>query len=109
MKYWEGTDDFEVFKDSLPVLGVDGSLVGVAADTPAKGKVFAKTGTLVDGDLVNQRLLLGAKALGGYMQANGRLYAFGLYVNGGTANGISDIFEINEDMGQIAAALRDDL
>ena len=109
MRYWEGTDDLEVFKDSLPVLGVDGSLVGVAADTPAKGKVFAKTGTLVDGDLVNQRLLLAAKALGGYMQANGRLYAFGLYVNGGTANGISDIFEINEDMGQIAAALRDDL
>ncbi|MGH8982312.1 MAG: D-alanyl-D-alanine carboxypeptidase/D-alanyl-D-alanine endopeptidase, partial [Acidimicrobiia bacterium] len=84
-------------------------LVGVAADTPAKGRVFAKTGTLVDSDLVNQRLLLGAKALGGYMRANGRLYVFGLYVNNGTANGISDILEINEDLGQIAAALRDDL
>jgi len=107
--YWDGTDDFEAFKDALPVLGVDGSLVGVAADTPAKGKVFAKTGTLVDTDLVNQRLLLGAKALGGYMRANGRLYVFGLYVNNGTANGISDILEINEDLGQIAAALRDDL
>ncbi len=109
VRYWEGTDDFDVFKDSLPVLGVDGSLTGVAADTPAKGKVFAKTGTLVDADLVNQRLLLGAKALGGYMRANGRWYVFGLYVNNGTANGISDILEINEDLGQITAALRADL
>jgi D-alanyl-D-alanine carboxypeptidase/D-alanyl-D-alanine-endopeptidase (penicillin-binding protein 4) len=110
VRYWVGTDDFEVFKDSLPVLGVDGSLVGVADDTPAKGNVFAKTGTLVDPDLVNQRLLVGSKALGGYMEAeNGDLYVFGLYMNDSIASEIGDIFAINEDLGQIAAALRDEL
>ena len=108
--YWVGTDDFKAFKKSLPVLGVDGSLVGVAADTPAKGHVFAKTGTLVDADLVNQRFLLGAKALGGYMESDdGDLYVFGLYVNDGTVSSPAEIFDINEDLGQIAAALRDDL
>jgi serine-type D-Ala-D-Ala carboxypeptidase/endopeptidase (penicillin-binding protein 4) len=109
VRYWTTTDDFEVFKDALPILGVDGSLTGVADDTPAKGKVFAKTGTLVDADLVNQRFLLGSKALGGYMRANGRLYVFGLYVNDGTASAPNDVLAINEDLGQVAAALRDNL
>jgi serine-type D-Ala-D-Ala carboxypeptidase/endopeptidase (penicillin-binding protein 4) len=52
----------------LPVLGVDGTLADtVSASSPAHGKVFAKTGTLVGVDATNDRLLLRSKAMAGTM------------------------------------------
>ena len=33
---------------ALPILGVDGSLAGTGTKLPAKGHVFAKTGTTLD-------------------------------------------------------------
>ena len=36
---------FNPYFDSLPILGVDGSLAAVEVDSPARGQVFAKTGT----------------------------------------------------------------
>ena len=46
--------DWSVYESALPILGVDGTLVdAVAADSPARGKVMAKTGTYDDEDLLN--------------------------------------------------------
>ncbi len=104
--YWLGQDDFEAFKRSLPVLGVDGSLVHVARNTKARGKVFAKTGSLIDADLLNSRLQLGVKALGGYMRAGGRLYSFGLYANNIEIDSIDDFLEVNNELGLIAASIQ---
>ncbi|MBY0456988.1 MAG: D-alanyl-D-alanine carboxypeptidase, partial [Gemmataceae bacterium] len=57
---------------ALPILGVDGTLADVvAADSPAKGKAFAKTGTLFWYDAVNDRSLLRSKALAGTMTTKG--------------------------------------
>jgi len=40
-------------RSALPVLGVDGTLAGVLPkDSPAYGKVQAKTGTYIDNDLL---------------------------------------------------------
>ncbi len=40
--------DWEAYKAALPILGVDGTLAeAVSSSSPAKGKVFAKTGTLI--------------------------------------------------------------
>ena len=59
-------DEWPAFKDGLPVLGVDGTLAEtVPADSPAKGKACAKTGTLVWYDAANDRFLLKSKALAG--------------------------------------------
>jgi D-alanyl-D-alanine carboxypeptidase/D-alanyl-D-alanine-endopeptidase (penicillin-binding protein 4) len=75
--------EFAAFKEALPVLGVDGTLVdAVEAASPARGKVFAKTGTYGDPDLLNERVLLRSKALGGVMTAaDGRPLAFAIFVN----------------------------
>src|SRR5207302_9135209 len=48
--------DYSALHAGLPILGVDGTLAdAVAADSPARGKVFAKTGTLTWDDLMNGR------------------------------------------------------
>ncbi|MDB5308501.1 MAG: dacB [Gemmataceae bacterium] len=60
--------EWEAYEAGLPVLGVDGTLAEtVKADSPAKGKVRAKTGTLVWYDAANDRFLLKSKALAGVM------------------------------------------
>ena len=76
-------DDWPTYRAALPVLGVDGTLADVVpADSPAKGKVMAKTGTLSYGDVMNDRALLRSKALGGVMTTKeGRELTFAVFVN----------------------------
>jgi D-alanyl-D-alanine carboxypeptidase/D-alanyl-D-alanine-endopeptidase (penicillin-binding protein 4) len=71
------------YRAGLPVLGVDGTLARViSADSPAKGKVAAKTGTLLWGNAGNDRFILTSKALAGYATAaGGRELAFAMFVN----------------------------
>lgn len=75
--------DYSVYKAALPVLGVDGTLAEVVElGSPARGKVFAKTGTLSWLDLMNDRPLLRSKAMAGTLTtASGRELLFALFVN----------------------------
>jgi D-alanyl-D-alanine carboxypeptidase/D-alanyl-D-alanine-endopeptidase (penicillin-binding protein 4) len=75
--------EFKVFHAGLPILGVDGTLVdAVPSESPAKGKVQGKTGTLYYDDILNGRTLLTSKALAGVMTtAKGRALTFAIYVN----------------------------
>lgn len=60
--------EWETYKSALPVLGVDGTLSDVVTESsPARGKVSAKTGTLIWFDSANGRYLLKSKALAGTM------------------------------------------
>jgi D-alanyl-D-alanine carboxypeptidase/D-alanyl-D-alanine-endopeptidase (penicillin-binding protein 4) len=75
--------EFAVYDSALPVLGVDGTLAdAVSAGSPARSHVRAKTGTYGDSDLLNGRMLLRSKALGGYLTAaSGRKLIFAIFVN----------------------------
>jgi D-alanyl-D-alanine carboxypeptidase/D-alanyl-D-alanine-endopeptidase (penicillin-binding protein 4) len=75
--------DYQAFHDGLPILGVDGTLADVvSADSPARGHVQAKTGTLGWYDVMNQRSLVTSKALAGTMTTDtGRPLILALYVN----------------------------
>jgi len=82
LRYMSTRDDYETYRDCLPVLGVDGSLAKVLTDSPAKGKVQAKTGTHLGGDTMNNRAVAFARALAGYMTtASGRELVFDINVN----------------------------
>ena len=87
-------------------MGVDGSVEMVQKDSPAAGHVFAKTGTLGNADLLNGRLRLGSKALGGYVQAkSGRWLAMTIIVNQSVFPDIYGVFAANEDVGKIASSI----
>lgn len=89
LSYMTGHREYGVFRGSLPVLGVDGSLKGAVGEgNPVQGKVAAKTGTISLFDLANDSGFVQIKALAGYMTTTGgRNFAFAVMVNGvhGTA------------------------
>ncbi len=60
------------WRDTLPVAGVDGTLAARFKNSPLKGKLWAKTGTLNE-----------VNALSGYLTAaSGKTLAFSIMVNG---------------------------
>ena len=70
---------------------------------PAFGKVFAKTGTTVEGDELK------AQAFAGYIDAkSGRRLAYVVYVNGvKPIADIADVIKVFGDEGEISALLYD--
>lgn len=99
--------DADLWRATMPVLGVDGSLATVQPDSPAAGKVFAKTGTLLGGDAANDRYRINTKALGGDMEAeSGRTLVFVIIMNQGFASDITGVFTANDDVGAVAAAIQ---
>jgi D-alanyl-D-alanine carboxypeptidase/D-alanyl-D-alanine-endopeptidase (penicillin-binding protein 4) len=104
---------FAAFRDALPILGVDGSLITTNAfeSDPslagAKGKVLAKTGTFVEGSPTGGLPLFRAKASGGYITAkSGRRLAFIAVVNEvGPVADFGPILATVQDLGTISAIL----
>jgi D-alanyl-D-alanine carboxypeptidase/D-alanyl-D-alanine-endopeptidase (penicillin-binding protein 4) len=75
---------------------VDGTLADVVApNSPARGKIFGKTGTYIDYDVLNQRMYLRAKSLAGVMTtAGGRTLVYTIFVNDVTLpRGVSSVRE----------------
>jgi D-alanyl-D-alanine carboxypeptidase/D-alanyl-D-alanine-endopeptidase (penicillin-binding protein 4) len=95
--------DFAVYHDALPILGVDGTLSeAVPPDSPARGKVYAKTGTLVSYNPVGDDLLLASKALAGYMTAaSGRKLLIAIYLNNDVINTPADIAQQGKNVGRL--------
>ena len=84
----------ELFKNTLPVAGMDGTLSDRMKNTSAEGRVFAKTGTL-----------LHVHALSGYAQTlSGDTLAFSILCNNHNLHGSSAVAVID----RIVEALVDD-
>lgn len=65
----------------LPVMGVDGTLFDIQNHSPARGKVFAKTGTWGSDNKLNDDGLT-TKGLAGFITTrHGRHIAFAFYIN----------------------------
>ncbi|MFV0819566.1 D-alanyl-D-alanine carboxypeptidase [Tatlockia micdadei] len=105
---------FSAFFDSLPVLGVDGSLATVTefktrpSLSGASGKVHAKSGTYAQG--TPQGIQLKGQALAGYIDTkSGRRLIYHLVVNNVTLSSITDIMRVFQDQGTISAILWRDI
>jgi D-alanyl-D-alanine carboxypeptidase/D-alanyl-D-alanine-endopeptidase (penicillin-binding protein 4) len=107
LRYMATRPDFEAYRRAMPRLGVDGTLAkSVGADSPAKDKVTAKTGTLYWDNVMNSSSLMTSKALAGYMTtAKGDTLAFALFVNNAPLrNGLTTTVA-GKDLGRIAELL----
>jgi D-alanyl-D-alanine carboxypeptidase len=93
---------FPSYFNSLPILGIHGSLAEIGIDSPARGKVFAKTGTFLDEGKIK------AQVLAGYIDArSGRCVPFALYVNDAREiTDFSDVLGVIQDEGAIATIIR---
>jgi D-alanyl-D-alanine carboxypeptidase/D-alanyl-D-alanine-endopeptidase (penicillin-binding protein 4) len=103
LKHMASRPDFAVYERALPILGVDGTLAkSVPSTSPAKGKVQAKTGTLVWENLLEGRGLLTSKALAGYVTtASGRRLAFAAFINGVHLKDGLDTKRLGSDLGRL--------
>ncbi len=101
LTYMASQATFLPYFNSLPILGVDGSLAEMGTDSPAKGKVHAKTGTYLANGTIK------AQVLAGYIDAHsGRRLAYALYVNdAGQFTSIADVIGVIQDEAQISTLI----
>ncbi|MEU2451908.1 MULTISPECIES: D-alanyl-D-alanine carboxypeptidase/D-alanyl-D-alanine-endopeptidase [unclassified Streptomyces] len=110
LTYWQHGPQARMFREALPVLGVDGLLAENCRSCPARGKVFAKTGAAVGGDALNDRLAVGAITIAGYLdKGGGRFDTFYAGVNGASTPGANptEVLSIANDLALIAAYLQE--
>jgi len=99
--------DAQVYKDAMPILGIDGTLSeAVASDSPARGKVFAKTGTYYWDNTMNNRVVLTSKALAGTMTtASNRNLAIALFVNNVHLEKAADTSRVGKTLGKLCEVI----
>ena len=93
--------DAATLHSALPVLGVDGSLAHTGTSLPARGHVFAKTGTTIDSSGLK------AQVLAGYIATkDGHHLAFAIFLNNaGPIKDITDVTRVFEDEARITNVL----
>lgn len=111
MRAMAARPDAQVFHDALPTLGVDGTLAeAVPPTSPARGKVYAKTGTFVWPDALNGRLLLLGKGFGGYATAaSGRKLAIAIFLNNVPMKASVETNKHGATLGKLAEIIQQNL
>ena len=109
LKYMTTRADFPLYERALPRLGVDGTLTrSVDEKSPARDKVFAKTGTLAWDNLMNGETLLTSKALAGYLNTrSGRRLLFATFVNNVHLRNGVDARSIGRDLGKLCEIIHE--
>jgi D-alanyl-D-alanine carboxypeptidase/D-alanyl-D-alanine-endopeptidase (penicillin-binding protein 4) len=107
LRYMATRPDFAVYHDALPILGEDGTLAtAVPKESPARGKVLAKTGTLVWANTMNGTSILNSKALAGYATtSSGKRLALSLVVNQVQIAKSDDRERIGQVLGKICEVI----
>ena len=98
----------ETFWSGQPILGERGSLSGVGVESPAQGKVVAKTGTSADPEPDTGRLVVTMQGLSGYLDVgDGRRLLFVIGVSNAVFPDLErGVFQVGDDVGMVAAAFQ---
>lgn len=111
LKFMSTRPSYEIYHAALPILGVDGTLSSVVdSDSPAKGKVFAKTGTYYFDNGLNGKWILTSKALAGYVDAQtGHQVIFAAFVNGTHLDHADQTKREGRTLGRVAEIIQQGL
>ncbi|MBI3865765.1 MAG: D-alanyl-D-alanine carboxypeptidase/D-alanyl-D-alanine-endopeptidase [Planctomycetia bacterium] len=103
LRHMASRSDAAVYRDALPILGVDGTLSeSVGPQSPARGKVQAKTGTYYVDNTLRGKIVLTSKALAGYMTtAANRELAIALFVNNVHLEKTSETARVGKTLGRL--------
>jgi hypothetical protein len=97
------------FDLAVALQGVNGSNAISCPHCPARGKVFAKPGTVIGIDRLNSQLDVADQSQAGYLQNDkGHLLIFVVLVDSATAPNIRGILRIFDDSNQISALLQEE-
>jgi D-alanyl-D-alanine carboxypeptidase/D-alanyl-D-alanine-endopeptidase (penicillin-binding protein 4) len=107
LRHMATRSDAAAYHAALPILGVDGTLAeSVGPDSPARGKVFAKTGTYFWDNTMNKRIVLTSKALAGTMTtASNRNLAIALFVNNVHLEKSADTAHVGKTLGRLCEVI----
>jgi D-alanyl-D-alanine carboxypeptidase/D-alanyl-D-alanine-endopeptidase (penicillin-binding protein 4) len=109
LKFWTGRPEATQFREALPILGTSGDLSLFGTNSPAKGKVFAKTGTQAAGDSLTGQTLVTGRAMAGYLDAGaGHYQLFDVFFNDAKVASTDELLSIANDITQISALLQQD-
>jgi D-alanyl-D-alanine carboxypeptidase/D-alanyl-D-alanine-endopeptidase (penicillin-binding protein 4) len=99
------------FVSGQSVLGATGTIASVGRNSPAKGKVQGKTGTVAVADPATGRALVNVQSLAGYITTDkGRQLVFDLSMSGATYPDIlTGLRQANDDVGMVAAQIQQSL
>ena len=103
LRHMRSRPDFAAYRRAMPMLGVDGTLAtSVAANSPARGLIQAKTGTLTWDNLLAGGSVLTSKALAGYLTTRGgREVVFAAFVNNVPLRDGLDSRAVGRDLGRV--------
>jgi len=95
--------DHAVLLKAMPSLGVDGTLAkAVKPDSPARGKVHSKTGTIISFNGLKNQPILNAKGLAGYMTtSSGRDLSLAIFVNNTPVETVDEALSVGNTLGEI--------
>jgi D-alanyl-D-alanine carboxypeptidase/D-alanyl-D-alanine-endopeptidase (penicillin-binding protein 4) len=110
LRHMASRSDALTYTAALPILGIDGTLSeAVGPDSPARGKVFAKTGTYFWDNTMNNRIVLTSKALAGTMTtASNRNLAIALFVNNVHLEKSADTARVGKTLGRLCEVIYKD-
>lgn len=91
-----------------PILGETRTIAAVGTDSPAKGNIAAKTGTVAVVDPTTGRALFNVQSLAGYMTTDGgRRLVFDVSMSGGSyPDVLTGLQQANADVGMVAASIQ---
>jgi D-alanyl-D-alanine carboxypeptidase/D-alanyl-D-alanine-endopeptidase (penicillin-binding protein 4) len=97
----------ETFEQSMPVLGVSGTLKEGEEDSPARGKVAAKPGTSVHPLPDSSELFVLTEGLAGFLDTDDGAKLFSVYTGGAVfPNGLQGVLDVGADVNAVAAAFQ---
>jgi D-alanyl-D-alanine carboxypeptidase/D-alanyl-D-alanine-endopeptidase (penicillin-binding protein 4) len=110
LRYLSTRPDFSAFERALPILGVDGTLADdVPQTSPVRGKVHAKTGTLLWENLLDDHFLVTSKALAGYLTTKSdRPLVFSFVVTGVAIDKQAETKTIAKVLGRLCEIVQAD-